>query len=88
MVNEDLNSMIRRMRIISGIVLFLYSATHLMNHSFAVVSIATADVVREYFLMVWRHPVMEIILFASLAGHILLGVYAVRTRRSFKMTLR
>jgi adenylate cyclase len=59
-----------------------------MNHSFAVVSIAAADVVREYFLMVWRHPVMEIILFASLAGHILLGVYAVLTRRSFKMTLR
>ena len=88
MVNEDLSSMIRRARIISGIVLFLYSATHLMNHSFAVVSIAAADAVREYFLMIWRNPVMEIILFVSLAGHILLGVYAVLTRRSFKMTLR
>ena len=31
---------------------------------------------------------MEIILFASLACHILLGVYEVLNRRSFKMTLR
>ena len=43
MINEDLNSIIRRLRIISGIILFIYSLTHLLNHSFAIVSIQTAD---------------------------------------------
>ncbi|HCA93008.1 MAG TPA: hypothetical protein DEP10_13735, partial [Alphaproteobacteria bacterium] len=87
-MHEDLNSLVRRTRILSGIVLFIYASTHLLNHSVASFSIAAADAVREYFIAVWRNPVAEILLFASLALHILLGVQAVLRRKSFKMTGR
>ena len=87
-MREDLNSLVRRTRIISGLVLFLYASTHLLNHSVATFSIAAADAVWEYFIAVWRNPVAEILLFASLALHILLGVQAVLRRKSFRMTAR
>ena len=87
-MREDLNSLMRRTRIISGSILFVYAATHLLNHAVATVSIAAADMVREYFVAVWRNPLAEIMLFASLVLHILLGLQAVLRRKSFKMTAR
>ena len=71
-MREDLNSLLRRTRIVSGFILFFYAATHLLNHSLATFSISTADAAREYFIAFWRSPVAELFLFASLALHILL----------------
>ena len=87
-MREDLNSLIRRTRIISGSILFFYAATHLLNHSLATFSIAAADAGRVYFIAFWRNPVAEILLFASLVLHILLGIQSVLGRKSFKMTGR
>ena len=87
-MREDLNSILRRTRIISGSILFFYAATHLLNHSLATFSIAAADAARVYFIAFWRNPVSEILLFASLALHILLGIQSVLARKSFKMTGR
>ena len=87
-MREDLNSLLRRTRIISGSILFFYAATHLLNHSLATFSIAAADAARIYFIAFWRNPVAEILLFASLALHILLGIQSVLGRKSFKMTGR
>ena len=87
-MREDLNSLLRRTRIISGSILFFYAATHLLNHSLATFSIAAADAARIYFIAFWRNPVAEILLFASFALHILLGVQSVLGRKSFKMTGR
>ena len=49
-MREDLNSLLRRTRIVSGFILFFYAATHLLNHSLATFSISTADAAREYFI--------------------------------------
>ena len=87
-MREDLNSLLRRTRIVSGFILFFYAATHLLNHSLATFSISTADAAREYFIAFWRNPAAEIFLFASFALHILLGIQAVLRRKSFKMTKR
>jgi adenylate cyclase len=85
-VKEDINSMTRRIRVFTGLVLFIYTSTHLLNHSVATISIQAADAVREYFLLAWRNPVAEIILFLSIAVHIILGILAVIRKRSAKMT--
>ncbi len=85
-MKEDINSMTRRIRVVTGLVLFIYTSTHLLNHSVATISIQAADAVREYFLLAWRNPVAEIILFLSIAVHIILGILAVIRKRSAKMT--
>ena len=38
--NQDLNSITRRLRALSGILLFIYSITHLINHSLNVYSVS------------------------------------------------
>ena len=55
MSNIDFNILVRQIRIYSGVILFIYSFTHLLNHSVNVVSIDAADFVREnYFHLIYN----------------------------------
>ena len=57
MNNIDLNLIIRQLRVYTGIILFFYAFTHLLNHSINVISIDAADFVREnYFHLIWKNP--------------------------------
>ena len=85
----DLNIIIRQLRIYTGVILFVYAFTHLLNHSINIISIQAADHIREnYFHLIWRNPVSIILLYGSLLIHLLLGFYAILTKKSFKLTLR
>jgi len=85
----DLNIIIRQLRIYTGVILFVYAFTHLLNHSINIISIQAADQIREnYFHLIWRNPVSIILLYGSLLIHLFLGFYAILTKKSFKLTLR
>ncbi len=85
----DLNLLIRQLRIYTGIFLFAYSITHLLNHSINIISIEAADFVREnYFHLIWKNPVFYFLLYASFIIHIILGFYSILTRKSFKIKTR
>ena len=85
----DLNIIIRQLRIYTGIILFFYALTHLLNHSVNVISINAADFVREnYFHLIWKNTVAYILLYGSLIIHIILGFYSILTRKSYKITGR
>jgi len=87
MAAVDLSTFIRTLRVWSGIILFFYAFTHLLNHSVNILSIQAADFVNEnYFDLIWKNVVGSVLLYGSLVIHILLGFYAVGTRKSFKMT--
>ena len=50
-VREDFSTIIRKIRIFSGAILFAYVIMHLLNHSINVFSIDLADAVRSsYFI--------------------------------------
>ena len=86
-MREDLNSLIRRTRIVSGLVLFVYASTHLLNHSVAAISIAAADAARSISLLSGATQSRK----SCCSRHlrfILLGFQAVLRRKSFKMTAR
>ena len=85
----DFNIIIRQLRIYTGILLFFYSLTHLLNHSVNVISIEAADFVREnYFHFLWKNSIGYFLLYASLIVHIILGFYSILTKKSFKITGR
>ena len=85
----DFNIIIRQLRIYTGILLFFYSLTHLLNHSVNVISIEAADFVREnYFHFLWKNSIGYFLLYASLIIHIILGFYSILTKKSFKITGR
>ena len=85
----DFNMIIRQLRVYTGIILFFYALTHLLNHSVNVISIDAADFVREnYFHLIWKNTIAYILLYGSLMIHIILGFYSILTRKSFKITGR
>ena len=79
---------IARARLTSGVVLFVFVASHLLNHALGTISLSTMEAGREVFLAVWRNPVGTIILFVSLLIHFGLVLYTLFRRRTLRMPLR
>lgn len=46
----------RRLRLISGIVLFTYLTTHFLNHALGLISLEAMEDGRIWFLRLWRNP--------------------------------
>ena len=77
--------MVRRIRLITGLVLLGYVTSHLLNHALGVHSLGAMEWGRTWFLAVWRTPVGTFALYGSLSAHLLLALYAVYERRSLRM---
>ena len=89
MAKQDLGSLVRQFRILSGSILFLYAITHLLNHSINIISLSAADYVRENFYhILWKNPVGTVLLYGSFVAHIPLGFYSIATKKSFKISAR
>jgi adenylate cyclase len=77
--------MTRRLYVITGLVLFGYLLTHLLNHTLGLVSLRALDAGREAFLLLWRNPPMTVLLYGAIALHIGLALRALYRRRRLKM---
>jgi adenylate cyclase len=77
--------MTRRLYVITGLVLFGYLLTHLLNHTLGLVSLRALDTGREAFLLLWRNPPMTVLLYGAIALHIGLALRALYRRRRLKM---
>lgn len=71
-----------RARLISGIILYVYVATHLLNHALGIISLEAMESGREFFLAVWRNPVGNLLLYAALLTHLVLVLWSLYARRT------
>jgi len=78
---------IHNLRIATGMVLFLFAATHLLNHSLGLISIDFMSAVREVRIAITRSWLGTLVLLSSAIIHVVLGLAAFAGRRSWKMTL-
>jgi adenylate cyclase len=76
-----------RLRLYSGMVLYVYVTMHLLNHALGLISLEAMEWGREPFLAVWRNPVGTILLIGSLAIHAGLSLYTLYRRRTLRMPL-
>lgn len=74
-----------RIRLASGLILFAYLATHLLNHTLGLLSLATMEAGRTWFLALWRNPVGTPALYGSLAAHLALALWSLYQRRHLRM---
>src|SRR5581483_10378279 len=77
--------MLRRLRLWSGLVLFVYVATHLLNHALGIVSLGAAEAGRLIFLAIWRNPLGTLLLYGSLVTHVALVLYALYQARHLRL---
>ncbi len=76
---------IRRARLRSGLVIFIFVLLHLSNHAIGLISVAAADKAAHLFLAIWRNPLGTAIFYSSVLIHIALVLRAIYMRRSLVM---
>jgi len=77
----------RKVRMISGTILFAYVTTHLINHAFGLISIDTMQQANEVLHSIWANPVGLPILYAAIILHIVFGFWALVKRRNWRLRL-
>jgi len=65
-----------RLRITSGIIIYFYVITHLVNHALGLHSLELMEKGRVIFLSFWRFLPIEILLFLAFLTHLFLAFYA------------
>jgi len=84
-VRRDINHMIGRVRLATGLTLFFYVLTHNLNHALGLISLDAMEWGRGPFLAFWRFPPIEIVFLLAAVTHFLLGVRALYNRHSLHM---
>ena len=81
--NEHSLLSLRRVRLASGIVMFVYLTQHLINHALGLVSLDLAERGLRVALLVWRNPAATILLYCAAATHFLLALWTLYYRREW-----
>lgn len=74
---------LRRLRLASGLILFGYVLTHLLNHALGNVSLHAMEDGLDLVTAVWLNPVGLTLLYGALVVHLLLGLQALYAARFF-----
>ncbi len=78
---------VRRARLYSGLILFAFVTTHLLNHALGLISLQAMEAGRWLFIAVWRNPVGSTLLFGALLLHLLLALWSIYLRRHLRMPI-
>jgi adenylate cyclase len=76
---------LRQLRLASGLILFTFVVTHLLNHAVGLVSIDAMEAVRDVRTAVTRSLPGTIILLGALLTHFVLGIVVFIGRRSLRI---
>jgi adenylate cyclase len=76
---------IRRIRLLSGLVMFAYVTTHFANHALGIVSVQVMDRALHQIYQYWTTPLGSVMLYGAFAIHYSLALWALWLRRSLKM---
>ncbi|WP_350335914.1 adenylate/guanylate cyclase domain-containing protein [Coralliovum pocilloporae] len=75
----------QRIRIATGLVLFAFAFTHLLNHALGIVSIEWMDTMQAWRIAIWATLPGQILLYGSFVLHIVFGLAKLVRRRTWRM---
>jgi adenylate cyclase len=79
-------TVLRNVRLASGLVLMAFVASHLANLLIGIHSLAAMEAWRAHLMDPWRTGVGQWLLLGSVCIHVSLGLYAISARRSLAMS--
>lgn len=77
----------RRWRLASGLVLFGYVTTHLVNHALGLVSLDAAEAMLRVAVRIWGSVPGTLLLYGAVGVHVALAFVALYERRTLRMPL-
>ncbi|MFV0280949.1 MAG: hypothetical protein ACK5JM_09365 [Rhodoblastus sp.] len=78
---------LRRWRLISGVVMFVYITTHMLNHAIGVFSLDRAEAALAYTIVLWRSLPGTILLYGASMLHFALALHTLYERRFWRLPL-
>src|SRR5262245_7198609 len=79
--------LLQRLRLASGLVLFTFAATHFLNHALGLVSLDAMQAMQAWRKVVTRSWIGSGLLLAAFLIHILLALYKISRRLTWKLPL-
>ena len=79
--------MIRRLRLLSGLVMLAYVAMHLLNHAVGLVSLRAMEDVLWYVFRIWTNRPAQALLYGSFLVHYALALSALWQRRTLRLRI-
>src|ERR1700738_4759562 len=79
--------MIRRLRLISGLVMLAYVTMHLANHAVGLISLKAMEDVLWYIFRIWTNRPAQLLLYSSFLVHYAVALYALWQRRTLRLRL-
>jgi adenylate cyclase len=77
--------LLQRLRLATGLILFTFAATHFLNHALGLVSLDAMQTMQDWRKVVTRSWPGSVILLGAFLTHILLALYKLSTRLTWKM---
>src|SRR5260221_4081486 len=78
-------ALIHRLRLATGLVLFSYVLSHLLNHAMGVLSLNALLAVQYWFVAIWHWAPMTALLVAAALIHVALALWSIYRRRQLRM---
>lgn len=75
----------RRLRLLSGLVMFFYLTLHLVNHALGIISLDLAEKGLRLAMALWRNPVASFLLYGSAFLHVALALATLYSRREWHL---
>jgi hypothetical protein len=79
---------VRKLRLATGLTIFVYVVLHLVDHALLNISVSAADAMLSLQVWIWQGVLGTIALYFALAAHASLGIWAFYERRHFGWTMR
>jgi len=76
---------LRRLRLASGLVMFVYLTLHLVNHALGIFSLDVAERGLRVALAIWRNPIASFLLYGAAAIHVSLALSTLYSRRAWDL---
>lgn len=76
---------VQKLRLASGLILFLFATTHFLNHAIGLVHIESMHEFQSWRLVVTRSTIGTIILATALVTHITLALYKIARRATLRL---
>ncbi len=78
--------MTKKIRLTTGLILFAFLTSHLLNLSFGLMSLKALDEARPWFLFFWATKPGVALIMISIATHLVLGLTALYNRNTLRMS--
>ena len=85
---EQVSSWSRDIRMVSGMILMVFAATHFINHAIGIAGIAAMEEVQNWRYWVWHSWPGTVALYGALVVHPFFALLRVAQRRTFRMPPR